>query len=369
MTQTLAFEATTRADLGSIPWINQGYLPFSFNFVSGKGEGHASRPLVEPSVPSSTTPFALSKFEVLKDEDGTMRYPLHKLLGGGVAEVPSAASLTPVQTFESPSNGLGTLPLYLSGLKLFKPSFCLSVALVLDFLPKPGPEELPPIRINGNDGIGLVEIDPNRMNALGFWNLEGHSDVADKLAISHLNCHAIDFFGVIKERLEVFGNLVVKSLSAVNCPDGKCAIFPKISIPSPFANEEKPKRLLELDRLLDPVSVGLGSGISPSNESYGRAGELAGESSLDRIIGSPMRRDPVADLGEAVKRCPEVAVWLYDYLCCSLDSHRSDDTAITKIYQVLLESVVATPSRLKATVPSQRFLWAAEECARTQQKL
>jgi len=343
MTGAIAPKTTSGAYLRSISGIHQSQLSLSFNLVSGKGKEHSPWPGVKPPVPKSRTFLSLLEIQVFKDQNTVLGSPFNQFLGGYMTEVLGAASLLTLKPFEGPSDGSGALTLCLTGRKLLlEPLDGLTGLLVLDPSFKARDKKFLTIRVNDDQGIGLVEVNSYGKDTRRIWNFNSNSNVANKLAILNLHRDAVYFLGIGQHRLEVVGDSIVKMLPAGYRPDRKRAVLPEICIPTPLTNKEQGKGALEPDRSSEFVAIVLGRYISSCNEPDGGTGKLTGELSFDRVISSFVEvkslkrfsviptywRNLVGNVNKCLKGYLEVIVWFYNYLSSTLTIHQKYITTI-----------------------------------------
>jgi len=349
MTGALTLKPAPGAYLRGICRVNQGYLPLTFNLISGKGKEHSPWPSMKPSIPGTATSFALTEIEGFEDQGAVLGCPLYQPFRGNMAEVLSAAGLLALQMFEGPSDGLGALTLYLTGLKpLLKPLYCLTTSLVPDPSFKTADKKFLTIGVNGNHGVSLIEVYANRKDTGCIWDFNSESDIANKLTIPDLHCDAVNPFGISQHRFEIIGNGIAKALPAGYRPDRKGAILLEVGIPPPFANKKQGKGAFEPDRSPELVPVAFGSNIGPGNEPDSSTGKLTGELALDRVISSFVKgkgfkrlttvpanwRNPVGNISKCLKGCLEVGIRLYNYLSSALAVHQRHATTILNKCQV-----------------------------------
>src|SRR5207247_920052 len=79
-------------------------------------------------------------------------------------------------------------------------------------------EEFPAIRVNGNQGIGFIQVNANRQNSLRRGDFQGQGHTPGESAITLKNREAINLFGVLKRGFEVFWNCVAEALASCYRP-------------------------------------------------------------------------------------------------------------------------------------------------------
>ena len=345
MTGAVTLKATSGACLAGASRVNQSNLTFAFNFILSKGKEHSPWPGVEPPVPKSRTFLPLPEVQVFKDQNTVLGSPFHQSLGGYMTEVLGAASLLTLKPFEGPSDGSGALTLCLTGRKLFlEPLDGLTGSFVGNPPFKAGNKKFSPLRVNRHKNVGLIKVNPNGEDTRCIWNFNIQGNVTDKLSVPDLYCDTVYFLSFGQHRLEVIRDGIVKTLSASYRPDRKGAVLSEVGVPSTFADKEKSKRLLILDRLFEFVAIVLGRYISSCNEPEGGAGKLTGKLSFNRMIDGLMQRECskrlpfvpgfgrnlIADLYKGLEGCLEVFVGFYDYLSCALGPHSSCNIPLTR---------------------------------------
>ena|SRR5947209_13510650 len=115
-------------------------------------------------------------------------------------------------------------------------------------------EEFSAIRVNGNQSIGLVEVNTDRQYSLWRGDFKRKCDTSDEFAVSLENHEAVNLFGMLKGCLEVIGNRVGEMLAPAHRPDRECPILAEIRI-TPEGGCPSP--LLVIFVQLAPVSLPL----------------------------------------------------------------------------------------------------------------
>jgi hypothetical protein len=106
-------------------------------------------------------------------------------------------------------------------------------------------KQFPAIGVNGHQGIGLMQVNPDWQDPLWFWDIQrqGHTSYQRALALN--DRETINFDSTVKCRFEVVRNGVMKVFAAANRPDGQGAIRSKISITPTLANKKEGACFLE----------------------------------------------------------------------------------------------------------------------------
>jgi len=201
--------------------------------------------------------------------------PRDKLFGHLLGKGAGTMALLAAKPFEHTAHRMGILLLCLAVRKFTLqtgPGFrCTSV---LDLYRFATHKEGMAIRVNSNDGVGFVEINPNGEYALGFRNIQYERHTADELAVALDNRQAINLYYVSKCVLKVLKNGVGQVFPTCYRPDGQGSIRTKVSIMPALSDKEECSRLPELERLLNRLLIGLSSVISSSHKANSRDGHL-----------------------------------------------------------------------------------------------
>lgn len=334
-------EATPRTRFRRVSGINLSNDAFALNFVADHIEDHTTRPSCKPSVPSFRTSFALTKLKIFENQNAVIRSPLNKLFRRAMTKIFGSARSLKLQPFEGSDDAPSIFTLCLSLLKLSLESLDhFRCAFVEYFAAKSGNEKLVSVYINRHDRIGLVQIDPNRMNSFDVRKFDRVGNVAHKLITKTLDDDAIDFNRVAKNILERFRYNVLEMLPAFDRRNAEKTVFREACIATSSSDEEKSKRLSPSERATDAVTVFLGSRVCPRGEPDACACKLTRDSSLNILVNAVMQiesfqrfaivprslRYTIAYLSEAIERSGEILIKLDNNLQGSLSKHHIGDT-------------------------------------------
>lgn len=280
--------------------------------------------------------------QVLEDEDSIGRSPLHESRGRLPGEGADAVALRAAKPFEHTADTSRVLALCLSGRELaLEARAGLLGAAVFDLDRLATGEEYPAVWVDGDEGVGLIQIDADGQGTNGFGDFKCHGHAAKQLAIPFDNGQAIDLLSLLEGRLEDFGHGVGQALATGDSPDRECSIGAEGGIPPTLADKKDRSRPAEGEGAGNAVPVALRALIGSGNSPDCGDGHLAVETALDRMVGSPLQRDGAEraavvegkqrkaglDLAEDLERPSQVRVGLNHDGDGSLNVHHNDSIA------------------------------------------
>jgi len=283
-------KATPRAILRCVPGVDLSDYSFSLNLVADHIEDHAAGPNREPSIPGFATMLSLLKIQIFEHKNTVLGSPFDQLLRNAIAEVLGSTRSLSSKPFEGSNNASSIFTLCLSkSLLSLKSLDRLRSALVLDSAIQAAYEKLVSVCIDSHNSIGFIEIDTDGVNPLNIGKFNSVSNIANKLVSKILDYDTIDLGGVVEIFFECLWNFIHKMLPAIDCGNAQETISCEAGITPPLSDEEKGKRSMPIERMIQVMPVFLGSSISSSGEPDARASKLAGNRSFDIVIDSAMQ--------------------------------------------------------------------------------
>ena len=142
-----------------------------FRFGCNGLTGSAMLPKRQPpaqSPPSDRAFLGLWHVQVLKDKDSVERSPLDQVFGRLLGKGAGAMTAFATEPFEKTANRAGIFLLCLTG-RMFglNAGTGLGGTDILHFDGLATDKEAPPVRVNGNECIGFIEINPQRKSSFG----------------------------------------------------------------------------------------------------------------------------------------------------------------------------------------------------------
>lgn len=350
MSRTVTEQTASGTHLGCVTRVNLLYDTLSSDFLSCKRKDHASWPYGKSPVQGSGTLLSLLELQIFEDKDAVLGSPLYEFLGSTMTEILCPPRPLALQPFDDANHASGVLAICLLLRKfLLESGNCLSGSGVEDASTQSGDEQLVPICINGNDGVRLVEVDPDRDDAVCVRNVKRDCNVPDEMILVRHDDHAVDLDGVGEDRSEIIRNGIPEFLPPRDRPDGHRPIGFQVRISRSLPDEEESPGRLPPERMCGFMSLLSSGDIRASSDPDSSAGELAGDRSLDgrvdplvqckslkRLAGVPCgRRDTIADIRERIERFPKIWIIFDGDLHGSLDKHQ-DNIITTEVRMYLI---------------------------------
>lgn len=144
---------------------------------------------------------------------------LRDLPGEGAGVLPAA---TP---FARPADTAGVPALCRAGRQFaLQPRPGLLGAAVFDPDRPTGGKEDRVLRVNGHQGVGLVQVDADGRSADRFGGLTGHGDATQEFPVSLDDGHAVNFPGLFEWCVERFRHRVPEARAPADRPEGERAV-------------------------------------------------------------------------------------------------------------------------------------------------
>ena len=327
MTTALPQKATAGAYLTGIGGVNfRHYQRELLGLALGIAPYHAMLPLRKPTSQglAPDLPLAgLGHVQCLEDQHGIGSGPLAKALGGGLGECPRAIRPLASEPFEGTTDTVCILTLCLAGRKLLLKLLAgLIRTFVSDFYIPARDKKVVPFSIHSYQGIGFIEIDADRVDALGIGIFQGKGNTPQEKAIPFNNRQGVDLLGLLEDALESFGDFIEDALAPSYSPDGQATVFAEVGISAALADQEHGSFAVEAERLIDSVLVSLGGSISTSHQAQGSNSHLGVKSAFDDMVTGPLQghgpQGPTLiegdggsllfDLSEGIESGPQVGI-------------------------------------------------------------
>ncbi len=356
--------------IGRIDIINQQAAPFSG--VGNTLAHQAALPLAQASAGTRAHPQLLGRLrkrQTLEYQHRVGRYPGNQCGGGLLAEGARAMALRATKPFQRAPDRPGVALLCRAGRTL-----CLETAAGLAGTRVPH-REVPAadkqgvaIRIDGNEGVGFVQVNANRVDTFRVGDTERDDDTTEQPSVALDHGHAVDLDGFGTCGCERIWHGIRDALAPRHRPDRERAIVTEAGIAPTRANQEQRRRSRELKRALCGLLVRFGTGVRSGDEPDGCAGHLAADRALhvrvhctvqrqrrERLaIVVTRRRNALLNALQPCERCPEIRVISHAYRYCALYVHVFYCTRAIATKHVVAVNVVALtafPRRLKSAVP------------------
>src|SRR5690606_41038179 len=202
-----ATQPTPRAILAGIGRIHVVYQqPAPLGSVCDAHPHQAALPLAQASARALSHPQLLGSLwerQALEYQYRVIRRPTNQFGGGLLTEGARAVALLATKPFQQAAERARVLLLCLVGRKLFlQAATSLAGADVAHLELPPADEEGIPIGIDGNQGVGLVQVDPNRVNALRIGDAQGDDHATEQAPVAFDDRHAVDLSSFGKRLLE-----------------------------------------------------------------------------------------------------------------------------------------------------------------------
>src|SRR6266699_2965487 len=318
MAMTFSTQPATGAILARIAWIDFGDgQAVHLCLVGSSLSNSAMLPEREPTTQSVSSDLALLRLrhvQVLKDEDSVLRCPLDKLLRGLLGKGAGTMALFATKPFHDTSDASCVLVLCLAG-RMFglEPATGLCGTTVLDFDGLATDKQFSAIRIDGYQSIRFIEINPNGENTSRFRNIQRECDSAYQLPIAQDNIEAINLFGLLKSRLEIFWNGIVQVPSACCRPDRQGAILAKIGITPTAADEKQCPCSLEEKWTFCRLPIGFRTLIGCTDRADSRNSHLGGERTFNLMVHQPLQGKSAKRLAVIVARFRQSMLYLSEH--------------------------------------------------------
>ncbi len=357
------------AGVGGVDILHQ--QPAPFRSVRHTLAHQAALPLAQAAtdaLPYVQLPGRLQQRQPLEHQYRVGGCPRYQPGGGLLAEGACAVALLATRPFQQESQRARVLPLCLAGRKLFLETAAGSAGADLSHLGVPPTDkEGIAIGIDGNQGVGLIQNDTDRMHTLWIGNTEGDDHATEQAPVALDHGHIVDLDGFSQRCLEGVRHRVGDALPSCHRPDRQRTIITEASIPPARANQKRRRRSLELERTLRGLLVRLSAGVGSGNEPDGRTGHLTADRALDVLVHRPMQRqrrqrfavvvtrvrDALLNALKLCQRCAQIRVIGNAYRECALDVHVFYCITESATKQVEAVNVVVLTAflRLKSVIP------------------
>lgn len=355
-----ATQPTTRTILAGVGWIDIFHQQAtSFGSVGHALAHHTALPLAQAAARPLPHPQLLGRLrqrQALEHQHRVGWHPGHQFGSRLLAEGARAVALLAAKPFQQAAHRARVLLLCLVGRKRFLEAAAgLARAEVPHLEIPPTDKEGRTIRSDGNQGVGLVQVDPNRVNALRIGDAKGDNDATEQppVALDHRQAVNLGSFGKgLPERIrQAVGN----ALAPCYRPERQRTIVAETGIAPARANQKQCSGTRERERALCRLLVRFGAGVGSGDEPDGRAGHLAADSTLDLLVDRTMqrqrrewraivvthRRDALLDTLKPCKRCPQIRVIGKVYRDCALHVHMFYYTTAIATKQAVAVNIVA----------------------------
>lgn len=248
----------------------------------------------------------LRNVQVFKDQHGVVESKVNQVFGRLLSKGARAIALFATKPFQHTAHTSGVLVLCLTGRQfLFETGACLDRLSVLDLDRLATDEEFSSIGVNGNQGIGFIEVNADWQDTCWCGNFKGHSQAPDEFPVAHENCEAIKLKSGLEDGKEMLRNSIAQAFSSRQRPDREFPGRQKRGITPALADEEKGRGFLEEEGMPGWFVVARGRMIGSCYQTNSRDPHLSVEDALDLMVVPTLQGKGIHRLASVVARLRE----------------------------------------------------------------
>ncbi|MEM1347099.1 MAG: hypothetical protein AAGI01_00990 [Myxococcota bacterium] len=304
--------------------------------------------------------FGLSfELQVFQHEDSILACKLGEFGSHHLTRRPRAIALLLPKPFEGTAHALRVLALCLSGSEFaLQSSSRLSCPLGLFSFFSPRHEKHLVVGVHRHDGVGLVQIHPNRMDWSRVLHFERHAHLTEQLPIALDDVDRVDELRALEEPCLTRCFAVAYLLSPFDSRDADALVSKETSLTARLAYEEDSVVTMETECFGGRTLVRLGAGISRRDGANHIAGHLGVQAhlfelaiddlvELELIEGIPLIEAGCTNgslpLSETLESGAQGITLFKDDRVCALNFHRTQKNSSTNWSQTKANDFLRTP--------------------------